>query len=74
MSLDCRTPIVIGDFSPEFGPTLAPPSSEPRWCADCGGMQTFFELYRCDAGRVGICQGCEQIKRIPWERTNSKAA
>jgi hypothetical protein len=65
---------IVGDFSPDFGPELAPPTEEPRWCADCGGLKTFLVIEQCDAGRIGVCQGCEQVKFLPWERTNSEAA
>ncbi len=64
---------MIGDFN-EIPLELASKNEEPRWCPDCGGVQTFYELYRCEVGRVGICFGCEQEKLILWERSNSEAA
>jgi hypothetical protein len=66
--------LIVGDFSPDFGPELAPPSEGPRWCADCGGSKTFLVTGHYEGGRIGVCQGCEQVKFLPWERTNSEAA
>lgn len=65
--------MIVGDFSP-IPPDPEPPNLESRWCGDCGGTRTFIESYRYDGGRVGICLGCEQVKRIPYDRTNSEAA
>jgi hypothetical protein len=45
-----------------------------RDCYNCGGPQTFVEVYRSDAGRVGYCDGCGEKKLIPWTRENSEAA
>jgi hypothetical protein len=51
-----------------------------RWCADCGGERLFVEVFRCDAGRVGYCAGCEkrttsrEMLQVRWTRTNSEAA
>lgn len=50
-------------------------SQQPRWCADCGRMETFVEVYEFEGGRIGYCFGCGE-ERVRWaERTtNSEAA
>jgi hypothetical protein len=47
---------------------------EPRWCANCGGEQTFIPVYEIEHGRVGYCLGCGEEKLVPFTRTNSEAA
>lgn len=41
---------------------------EMRWCADCAGERVFAPMFECDAGRVGICLGCDAYKLIPFSR------
>jgi hypothetical protein len=47
---------------------------EPRWCANCGGEQTFVPVYEIYQGRVGYCLGCGEERVVPFSRTNSEAA
>jgi hypothetical protein len=47
---------------------------EPRWCANCGGEQTFVPVYEMECGRLGYCLGCGEEKVVPFTRTNSEAA
>ena len=47
---------------------------EPRWCANCGGEQTFVPVYEIHIGRVGYCLGCGEERVVPFSRTNSEAA
>jgi hypothetical protein len=42
---------------------------DPRWCANCGGKQTFVEVFETDFGRVGVCLGCGEEKVIQFSRT-----
>jgi len=46
----------------------------PRWCANCGGEQTFFPVYEIEQGRVGFCFGCGDERIAPFTRMNSEAA
>jgi hypothetical protein len=46
----------------------------PRWCANCGGEQTFFPVYEFELGRVGFCFGCGEERIAPFTRMNSEAA
>jgi hypothetical protein len=56
-------------------PTFSDRYREMRWCANCGGEQIFLPLYECEAGRVGVCLGCEEQRLIPFTRvTTSEAA
>jgi hypothetical protein len=45
-----------------------------RWCANCGGEQTFVPVYEMECGRLGYCLGCGEEKVVPFTRTNSEAA
>jgi hypothetical protein len=65
---------IVGDFSPDFGPELAPANLDNVWCNACCGRRTFEVVEVSDAGRTGWCYGCGERKTIPWERTNSEAA
>ena len=47
---------------------------DPRWCANCGGEQTFIEVFRGEFGRWGYCLGCGEEKRLPFTRTTQEAA
>lgn len=41
---------------------------EMRWCPDCAGERVFVPILEIDAGRVGICLGCDSRKFIPFSR------
>lgn len=47
---------------------------DTRWCANCGGPQTFVAVYEFDAGRVGFCFGCGGEKFMPFSRAVSEVA
>jgi hypothetical protein len=47
---------------------------KPRWCANCGGEQTFFPVYEIEQGLVGFCFGCGEERIAPFTRMNSEAA
>jgi hypothetical protein len=46
----------------------------PRWCANCGGPQTFVTVFEFEGGRVGFCDGCGDEKCVPFSRTMSEVA
>ena len=46
----------------------------PRWCANCGGEQTFVPVDRFQFGWRGYCLGCEETKYVMDTRTNSEVA
>jgi hypothetical protein len=45
-----------------------------RWCLNCGGPRIFFPVDECEAGRRGICLGCEQESFVHFSRTTGEAA
>ena len=47
---------------------------QPRWCANCGGEQTFVPVFEFEGGRVGFCLGCGEEKRVPFSHTTQEAA
>jgi hypothetical protein len=47
---------------------------DPRWCANCGGTQTFVEVYEFESGRVGFCLGCGEEKTRWFTRTVGEAS
>jgi hypothetical protein len=46
---------------------------EMRWCGKRQEFQIFVEVFRCEAGRLGICLGCGEERIEQWTRTNSEA-
>lgn len=46
-----------------------------RWCVNCGGEQTFVEVYEiAGVGRVGFCFGCGGERVVLFSRVNGEAA
>lgn len=43
------------------------------WCVNCGGWETFVVVDRFPCGWRGYCRGCEEVKYVLDERTNSEA-
>lgn len=43
-----------------------------RWCASCGGEQTFVPVDRFPHGWRGYCLGCEEVVYVVDERTTSE--
>ena len=48
------------------------PPEEPRWCSNCGGMQTFVPVDRFIGGWRGWCRGCEEVKYVMVSRSESE--
>jgi hypothetical protein len=44
-----------------------------RWCANCGGEQTFVPVDRFPFGWRGYCLGCEDVVFVMDARTTSEA-
>ena len=42
---------------------------QPEWCAHCGGLQTFVEVFEFDGGRLGFCLGCGDERVARFTRT-----
>lgn len=47
---------------------------ERRWCANCGGDQTFVPVDRFPFGWRGYCLGCEDVVYVMDERTSEACA
>jgi len=47
---------------------------ERRWCANCGGDQTFVPVDRFPFGWRGYCLGCEDVVYVVDERTTAEVA
>jgi hypothetical protein len=45
---------------------------DPKWCANCGGEQTFVEVYEFEGGRVGFCLGCGEERIARFTRVSSE--
>ena len=45
---------------------------DPRWCSNCGGPQTFVEVYEFEGGRLGVCLGCGEERVAPFTRVNGE--
>lgn len=64
--------------SPALTPSLSIFPLDPtvhqdtRWCPDCGGPQTFVEVFEVESGRYGFCFGCGQEKFVPFSRTTGE--
>jgi hypothetical protein len=53
---------------------VQPPLEDNHWCATCERMTIFHVVLECDAGRIGSCLGCGEVKIAAWTRTNGEAA
>lgn len=40
-----------------------------RWCSRCAQMETFLEVFECEAGRMGYFVGCGEEEFVPFTRT-----
>ena len=47
---------------------------ERRWCANCGGDQTFVPVDRFPFGWRGYCLGCEDVVYVMDARTSEAVA
>ena len=76
-----RSPHSVGDSgggASEGGFAVLEPDPWPRqdmrWCVNCGGPTLFVRVDRFPCGWRGYCLGCEEVKYVMDERTNSEAA
>jgi len=67
-------PVGTGGFAVLTTETGLWKNRDPRWCPDCGRMETFLQVYECDSGRIGVCLGCGGEKREAFTRTVGEAA
>lgn len=76
MSLLTPTPVSLEDGGSLGEIVVLDPfvGQAPRWCANCGGEQTFFPVYEIEQGRVGFCFGCGEERIAPFTRMNSEVA
>ena len=44
------------------------------WCPNCGGLQTFVEVFEIESGRVGFCMGCGDEKFVAFTHATAEAA
>lgn len=61
----------IAVLDPRFDPWLY---QDRRWCANCGGEQTFIPVDRFAFGWRGYCHGCEEVVYVMETRANSEVA
>ncbi len=62
-----------GAFTPGLAVLDSSVYQDARWCVNCGGEQTFVEVYEFEAGRVGVCLGCGEEKFQAFTRTVGEA-
>jgi hypothetical protein len=61
-----------GADTPQSVAVLGLIHQEPRWCANCGGEQTFVPVYEFEGGRAGYCLGCGEEKIVGFTRSHSQ--